>query len=97
MNRLRNEKVIVEFPIEEEIKDAYKTTKTGIYLPEEEKQRMEKKAHLIKGTVVLVGHLINPQDIKVGDSVYAKKSQGERLSPDKEEWIFHEQAILGND
>ena len=97
MNRLRGEKVIVEFPKEDESKDAFKQTNSGIFLAEEENEKVIKTAHLIKGTVKVVGHRIHHSDIKVGDVVYAKKSQGERLSPDKEEWIFHEAAIIGND
>lgn len=97
MNRLRGEKVVVEFPKVEKDNNPFEQNKSGLFIAKEESKEIESTAYLIKGTVKLVGSRIHPQDIKVGDTVYAKKSQGEKLSPDKEEWIFHEAAIIGND
>lgn len=93
MNRLRNDRVIVDLTPESEKKDAYDQTKGGIFIPQDEK----KDAFLTKGTVVLVGHEINPQDIRVGDTVYVKKFQGERLDPETYEYLFRERDIVGND
>lgn len=95
MNRLRNKRVIVDLPPKEEKKEAFK--KEGSLFVAAETVDPHEEAYLISGTVVLVGHEINPQDIKVGDTVYVRRSNGNRLTPDNHHYIFDESAIYGND
>lgn len=94
MNRLRGEYVIVDLAeVKEDTKDSFEQRESGIFVGKDE----TRPAHLTKGRVVLVGTKIHPQDIKVGDTVYVKRTQGEKLSPDSEEFLFPERAIIGND
>lgn len=93
MNRLRGEWVIVDLSDTKEDKDAYEKRDSGIVMP----KAPEREGFLTKGTVVLVGESVDSRDIKVGDTVYVKKMQGDRLTPDKEEWIFREAAVYGTD
>jgi co-chaperonin GroES (HSP10) len=94
MNRLRKDRVIVDLAKEEgEKKDAYDQTKGGIYVPEDKK----KAAFLTKGVVLQTGTDVHPKDISAGTVVYVKKLQGERLSPEAEEYLFLERDIIGND
>jgi co-chaperonin GroES (HSP10) len=94
MNRLRNDRVLVDLAdSQEEKKDIYDQTEGGIFIPEDKK----KEAFLTKGVILKVGHEINPQDLREGDVVYVKKFQGERLSPTSYEYLFREKDIVGND
>jgi len=94
MNRLRKDRVIVDLAQEEEkTKDAFDQTKSGLFVEKD----VKRDAFLTKGTVVHVGHEINPQDISVGMVVYVKKFQGERLTPENEQYMFLERDIVGND
>lgn len=100
MNRLRGERVLVELePLQEtpEQKDAYKQTDAGIFMAKQETQKKASVVELRKATVLRVGHLIHPKDISEGMTVYVKPFQGERITDDKEHFLYDSRNVIGND
>jgi len=94
MNRLRNDRVIVDLAQgEDKTKDNFNQTKSGLFIEKDAKR----DAFLTKGIVTHVGHEVNSQDISVDMVVYVKKFQGERLSPEDELYMFASRDIVGND
>lgn len=91
INRLRGDRVIVRF---EENTNPYEETSSGLLVASKTK---ESNSELKRGTIVKVGHDINPRDLKEGMVVYTKLFQGERLFADSKDYLFNEKHIIGNE
>lgn len=90
INRLRGDRVIVEF--EEKENKPYEKTSSGLIL-----QNKEEKFALRKGVITKVGHLVNERDLKEGMVVYVKDFQGERLTQKSLLYLFNERDIIANE
>lgn len=91
MNFIRGNRVIVTVQPDEK-EDAYTETSSAIFVPSTNE---DKREILRQGIVKMHGGAVT--DLLVGQAVYVKLMQGERLSPTSNDFLFREEAIIGND
>ena len=90
INRLRGDRVIIE--LDEKEVNPYEETSTGLLMPNK-----DEKFALRRGTIIKVGHTVNPRDLKEGMVVYVKDFQGERLTPKSLLYLFNERDVIANE